>query len=101
MENVLEERIKGVASDDQKNKIRKLIKSYFKERDCHTLVRPLTGEELLQNLENIPFEQLRPEFVNSVCNLRKKVLGGVKPKSLKGKNLNGEMFVNIIKYINV
>ena len=97
MENVLEERIKGVTSDDQKNKIRKLIKSYFRDRDCHTLIRPLTGEELLQNLENIPFENLRPEFVNSVYKLRSKVLSRVKPKSLKGNNLNGEMFVNIIK----
>lgn len=98
LENVLEERTKGAPSDDNKNKIRKLIKSYFKDRDCHTLVRPLTGEAMLQNLENIPFEDLRPEFVDSVFKLRRKVLTRVKPKSLKGKNLNGEMFVEIIKY---
>lgn len=54
-------------------------------------------EDQLQNLANIPFEDLRAEFVDSVYKLRKKVLNNVKPKSLKGKTLNGEMFVNIIK----
>ena len=55
------------------------------------------GEEQLQSLEKVSLENLRPEFVDAVFKLRKKVLNKVKPKSLKGKNLNGEMFVNIIK----
>ena len=82
---------------EQKNKIRKLIRTYFKDRDCHTLVRPLMGEDQLQNLENVPFEKLRPEFMEQVLNLRKKVLSRVKPKFFKTKYLNGEMFINIIK----
>jgi hypothetical protein len=36
---------------EQKNRIRRLLTSFFKERDCFTLVRPLTNEENLQNLE--------------------------------------------------
>ena len=42
---------------DPKNKIRKLIKAYFKDRDCFTMVRPLTNEGQLQNLEELPNEK--------------------------------------------
>ncbi len=82
---------------DAKNKIRKLIRTYFKDRDCHTLVRPLMGEDQLQSLEKLPFDKLRPEFLDQVLSLRKKVLTKVKPKIFKAKYLNGEMFVNVIK----
>ena len=82
---------------DPKNKIRKLIKAYFKDRDCYTMVRPLTNENKLQNLEDLPPEQLRPEFLEQIIGLRKKVLGRVKVKTLNGKPLNGEMYLNLVK----
>lgn len=56
LENALLEQ-NGIAdSIVQKNRIRKLIKCYFKERDCVTMVRPLTDEAELQDLQNIPYE---------------------------------------------
>jgi hypothetical protein len=82
---------------DPKNKIRKLIKAYFKDRDCYTMVRPLTNENKLQNLEDLPPEQLRPEFLEQIIELRKKVLNRVKVKTLNGKPLNGEMYLNLVK----
>jgi hypothetical protein len=48
---------------EQKNRIRRMLKSFFKERDCCTMIRPLTKEENLQSLEKVPIEDLRPEFV--------------------------------------
>ena len=30
---------------EQKNRIRRLLKSFFKERDCVTMIRPLMGED--------------------------------------------------------
>ncbi len=33
---------------ESKNRIRRLLKSFFKERDCCTMVRPLTSEDKLQ-----------------------------------------------------
>ena len=50
-------------SVDQKNRIRRLLKSFFADRDCVTMIRPLTNEDALQNLINIPMKDLRPEFV--------------------------------------
>ena len=55
------------------------------------------GEDQLQSLEKMPFDKLRPEFLDQVLSLRKKVLSKVKPKLFKAKYLNGEMFVNVIK----
>ena len=40
------------------------MKSFFMERDCVTMIRPLTNEERLQNLIKIPMDELRGEFVD-------------------------------------
>ncbi|EAS03779.1 amine-terminal domain guanylate-binding protein (macronuclear) [Tetrahymena thermophila SB210] len=82
---------------EQKNRIRRLLTTFFKERDCATLVRPLTNEENLQNLDKLDFDQLRPEFFEQVINLRKSILCRMKCKQLRGKNLTGEMYCDLIK----
>ena len=57
------------------------------------MIRPLTNEGQLQNLEQLPMEKLRPEFLDQILNLKKKILGRVKVKSLNGKALNlGNVF---------
>ena len=94
----LEKVLEGTKNiQDPKNKIRKLIKAYFKDRDCYTMVRPLTNENQLQNLEDLAPDKLRPEFLEQIIGLRKKVLGRVKVKTLNGKPLNGEMYLNLVK----
>lgn len=82
---------------DDKTKIRKLIKTYFRDRDCHTMVRPITDENKLQDLANISTDKLRPDFVEGIMQLRKKISSKLKPKTLHKKNLNGDMFINMIK----
>ena len=84
-------------SNDPKNRIRKLIKSYFKDRDCFTMIRPLTNENQLQNLEDLPPEKLRREFTEQIVALRKKVLGRIKIKTMNGKALNADMYLNLVK----
>ena len=41
---------------EEKNKIRKLLTSFFRDSDCFTMVRPLVDETKLQDLDSIPFE---------------------------------------------
>jgi hypothetical protein len=36
---------------------------FFKERECCTMIRPLTNEDELQNLEHMEIDELRAEFV--------------------------------------
>ena len=86
---------------DEKNKIRRHLTEYFKARDCTTLVRPIEREQDLQNLDNLEIESLRPEFAEQVYILREKVLLKIKPKSLNGTELTGEMFANLMSsYVN-
>lgn len=61
------------------------------------MIRPLTSEDGLQNLINVPLSDLRPEFVDQVHVLRRKVLQRVRPKMINGKQLNGDMFWNLCK----
>lgn len=42
-------------------------------------------------------EKLRPEFVDQVQQLRRKVINRIKPKSINGRKLNGEMLFNLAK----
>lgn len=85
---------KGFSDDiEEKNRIRRLLTSFFKERDCITLVRPLVDEKKLQLLDTLDMDELRPEFVDQVMNLRRKVLGRIKPKLFKGKELDGKMYL--------
>ena len=48
---------------DAKNEIRKHLKKYFNERECCTMIRPLTNEDELQNLAQMDMSELRAEFV--------------------------------------
>ena len=50
-------------SVEQKNRIRRLLKSFFKDRDCQTMIRPLTNEDDLQCLEEMDLSELRADFV--------------------------------------
>ena len=70
--------------------------SFFKERDCATLIRPLVNEQKLQQLSECSLEDLRPEFVEQSLNLRKRVLSSTKPKKLKGEYLDGNMYISVL-----
>lgn len=83
LENSLREQ-KGVSDAiENKNRIRRLIKHFFKDRDCQTLVRPIEDEKQLQNLNTLKNSDLRTEFVDQIGVLRSKIFKKVKPKYLR------------------
>ena len=84
---------------EEKNRVRNLIKSYFPEKDCFVMVRPVENEEDLQNLENISNEKLRREFVEQSKIFRNKVNKKVKPKTFKKRLLSGAMLIELIQNI--
>lgn len=51
----------------------------------------------MKTLNKIPLKELRPEFVNQVLLLRKKIFSKIKPKSFKGKLVNGNTFLHMCK----
>ena len=46
----------------RKNLIREKIRTFFKNRDCHCMVRPLADESRLARIEDENFENLRAGF---------------------------------------
>ena len=84
---------------EEKNRVRNLIKTYFPEKDCFVMVRPVENEEDLQNLENIPDDKLRSEFIEQAKIFRDKVKKKIKPKTFKKKLLTGNMLIELIENI--
>ena len=82
---------------EEKNRVRRLLTTFFMERECYTLVRPLLDEHKLQDLAECPIEELRAEFYEQVVQLRKRIIQKAKLKTIFGKELNGMMYMNLIK----
>ena len=79
---------KGILEEiNKKNDIRKTLKLFFRERDCYTLVRPVYEEKKLKIIDQLPIEELRPEFLNQMNNLVKKIFDSIRPKSVNGLSL--------------
>ena len=93
---------KGIMEEiNKKNDIRKTLKLFFRERDCYTLVRPVNEEKKLKIIDKLPIEELRPEFLNQMNTLVKKIFESIRPKSVNGGYMNGPIFLNLLKmYIN-
>lgn len=82
---------------ENKNRIRRLLKGFFPERDCFTLVRPTNSEEQLRKLDLMEISDLRPEFQTQVYKLRERILTKVRPKTLNGRALSGAMLANLLR----
>ena len=94
----LNEYNKGVIEEiNKKNEIRKIIKLFFKERDCYTLIRPIHDEKKLKIIDQIPQDQLRPEFLSQMNILVEKIFENIRPKNINGGYMNGPMFLNLAK----
>jgi len=59
------------------------------------MIRPLTNEDELQSLASMELDELRPDFVDQVGVLRKKVINKIKPKMLNGQALTGPMLLDL------
>ena len=84
-----------------KNKIRRMIKHFFTDRDWVTVVRPVENEKELQHLNHLSEQDLRPKFIEQIKSVKRRIFNNVKPKILNGKILNGSMLLELWKsYVN-
>lgn len=81
----------------KKNEIRKLLKVFFKERDCFTLIRPVSDEKKLRYIDKLPKSELRPQFLEQISEFVKHVFLTVRPKLVQGSFLNGKMYLELVK----
>ncbi len=65
------------------------------------MIKPLIDEQKLQNLDKIPSEELRPEFVTQTIALRKNILASLKEMKLNnsGPITGKEYSIMIGKYL--
>ena len=90
LENVLKPLVNGdVEKIKARNLVRQSITNFFPNRVCFTLKRPVNDEKLLQKLESIKEEEIRPEFQEQSKELLKLIYREVEPKRLFGEYLNG------------
>jgi len=59
LENALAEKHGISETIESKNRVRRIINGFFKEKDCFVMVRPTESETDLQNLNSLPFNRMR------------------------------------------
>ena len=99
LENALMEQKGSTQSIEEKNLVRKMIKTYFNERDCFPMVRPVENENDLQNLMNLPDNKIRPEFIKQSNMLKNKIYMKIKPKTFNNKILSGQMLIDLLESV--
>lgn len=98
LESALEEQ-KGFSPEImERNNIRKLLMSYFRERHCFTLVRPTQEEKDLQQLSTNP-SKMRPNFEKQIQEVRDLILKTIKPKSISGVPMTGAVYLGFAERI--
>jgi hypothetical protein len=84
----------------EKNRIRDTIRSFFTDRECFTLLRPVHKESEIAHIEDLAYSDLRPEFQNEMNLAVKKILYKCKGKKVSGVTLTGQMFLDLsLEYV--
>ncbi|XP_074268402.1 uncharacterized protein LOC141591820 [Silene latifolia] len=78
-----------------KNEVRESIRALFPDRECFTLVRPLNSETELQQLDQTPLQNFRPEFRAGLDALTRFVFERTRPKQIGSTVMNGPILVGI------
>lgn len=93
----------SVSGDDKggAREVRTSLLRFFSHRSCATLVRPAVEESQLQNLERVPFQQLRPEFRAGVQALRTQLVATChsNAKTIGGSPLGCFAFVALMRQL--
>jgi hypothetical protein len=88
--------VNGTSEDvAQKNLVRKILADFFRDRECVTMVRPVNDERKLRNIQEVAYQQLRPEFREQIEDFVQKIVGNIRPKMIEGLVVNGVMLASL------
>jgi hypothetical protein len=80
--------------------IRESITKYFKERECFTLIRPVSEESKLAHIDDMKWDELKSDFRKEVTHLTGTIKKKLKPKIINSKVLNASMFLSLaLEYV--
>ena len=71
------------------NEPRECIRSYFPQRKCFTLCKPVDEDAKLRNLDTVDERQIRPEFLAQAKEATDAILAEAKPMTVDGNLING------------
>ena len=97
LEKVLDDQKGLTSSIVQKNCVRSMIKDMFNNRECETLVRPAKEEKDLHYLSNIPFDDLRKEFISDIKRFKGKLGKCIRYKKVNGECMTGNLLLKLMK----
>lgn len=90
LENCLVPAAESSEESKAKNEVRRILKGFFKERECFVFVRPINSDKKLRNIQNVPFEELREEFKVQVGVFVDQVLRNARVKMVDGVAVSGK-----------
>jgi hypothetical protein len=90
------EPVQGSRKAVEKNRIRSAVRDFFPDRDCITLVRPVSDEKDLALANTLPENKLRPEFIEQISILKQKVFSS-KCKRIEGDYVTGPALVGLAR----
>ena len=102
LENSLRVQVGFDAATAERNRIRSMLTTFFTDRACFPLVRPLADESQLQQIDAVAIDELRPEFQEGVESLKMHLYEKhLRPKEVNGRPLNGASFLAMTEqYVN-
>ena len=77
------------------NHLKQCIRSFFEDRHCFVLPRPVNEEEKLRHLETVRETDLDPKFMEVSREFTEFIYRKAPAKKVRGKEVNGRMFVNM------
>lgn len=81
----------------QKNTIRKILREFFRDKECVTFVRPVHQEKKLRNIQEVPFEELRKEFKEQINSFVENVYDTTTIKKIDGVPVNGTLLATLLE----
>ena len=80
----------------ERNRIRQMLTAFFTDRKCFPLVRPLVDEAKLQEIDKVPYNDLRQDFRDGMEELKDFLyLHHLRPKIVHNVALNGSSFIGL------
>ena len=81
----------------ERNNIRRMLMAFFTERHAVPLVRPLHDEEQLQDVTKVALDDLRPEFLTGLADLKELIAATMRPKVMNDRPLSGSMYSALVQ----
>lgn len=69
----------------------------FRQHNVITLNKPVANDSLLETLEDVDYDQLSPDFVEQLIQVRRKITTNLSAKTINGKVLDGANWVQMLR----